>query len=145
MDIKDELTSVKLVLTQQEEVLKKLLRFYPKQEEDEKDASVNALLKLIEKLKTQAHEQDGPQVEEMRPEKQILEEKHVHWDDTAKPRSEEEVAFSREEDDQTPSMAASKGLLTNRELAIDNMDIVKSNIRIVTGMIDQAENVKNEV
>jgi hypothetical protein len=115
MDIQDELNMVKSVLMQQKDVLKKLLRLYPSQEDKEdesqsRDKEKELLLK----------EQDESQSWDKGKEKEQT-GKHVH--------------------PEHPSPT----ILKDRALAHENISIVDNNIRIVAEMIDYAQKVQDEV
>lgn len=170
MDIQDELTIVKTILGQQYDVLKMLLRLYPKRaEEDDGDERgappgsslgnnelmvLQSLVQLLKDRTLPASELKGSM--SFAGPAFINNTGILHNGDTRSPTIDEPLGNSefarkirpngKEKEEQpktTPS--AKRHILQNRDLMYETIGIVENNIRIVTDMLAYAQKVENSV
>ncbi|KAL2192757.1 hypothetical protein P885DRAFT_46914 [Corynascus similis CBS 632.67] len=162
MDIQDELTIVKTILGQQQDVLEKLLRLYPKRNDEGADeegiatvpgglgkGELLVLQNLVQLLRDQT-----PPTElkaSLTPTSAL---KNASQGDTKPlPADEQEIGQlpktlrlkgKEKEVEQPKSAAPVKGnILQNRDLMYETIGIVENNIRIVTDMLAYAQKLEN--
>jgi hypothetical protein len=135
LDIQDELTIVNSVLTQQKEVLEKMLSFYSKE-----DASVSS------DQRDSRRDPDNWRDKGKSPESQLhLKEKQVHWVDQSVNELQGNEKTNPEYGAKIASTTPNQIFLESRALMTENISIVNKNIIVVEDMIKHAEHVTAEV
>lgn len=143
MDIQDELTIVNSVLTQQKEVLQRMLSFYPKKDTSTTTDQRNSQLALDNWY------HDGKSSKSQGAEQKVdvskLKEKQVHWVDQSENELQGNEKNNPDTSTRTASSVANQITFENRALMIENIGIVNKNIMVVKDMTKHAEHVTAEV
>lgn len=143
MDIQDELTIVNSVLTQQKEVLQRMLSFYPKKDTSTTTDQRNSQLTLDNWY------HDGKSSKSQGAEQKVdvskLKEKQVHWVDQSENELQGNEKNNPDTSTRTASSVANQITFENRALMIENIGIVNKNIMVVKDMTKHAEHVTAEV
>ncbi len=174
MDIQDELTIVKTILSQQQDVLKKLMRLYPKKAEEAAEVGENEttlpgglgkgelvmLQNLLQLLKDQSPlpaQEEGrlPATQAPRTAFQAVstgtasDERQPTEGQLPKgqPSKKPRLKGTEKEAEQPKPTAkpAEKKMLKNRDLMYETINIVENNLRVVTDMLAYAGKVESSV
>ncbi len=175
MDIQDELTIVKTILSQQQDVLKNLMRLYPKKAEEAAEEEGNGtvppgglgkgelamlqnLLQLLKDPSAQPAEEQG-----RLPAKRVSRTAFQGGDaptgnasitpnderqptEGQLPKKPRSKGTEKEAEQPKPTKKPiQKNILTNRYLMYETINIVENNLRIVTDMLAYAEKVESSV
>ncbi|KAK4149190.1 hypothetical protein C8A00DRAFT_38221 [Chaetomidium leptoderma] len=173
MDIQDELTIVKTILGQQQDVLEKLLRLYPKKADEDVDEESNTTLPgglgkgelmVLQSLVQLLRDQSAP-AQEKGPlaAKPLLKDPFQRGDvpppgNTSVTLNDEQLpqegqfpikpklkGKEKEVEQPKPTTPVKTNILQNRDLMYETIGIVENNIRIVTDMLAYAEKVESSL
>lgn len=143
IDIQDELTIANSVLTQQKEVLEKMLSFYPK------EATSTTMDQRSSQLTSDNYYRDErssrSQGAEQKEDVSKLKEKQVHWVDQSENALQGNENNNPDASTKTSATSSNQIAFENHTLMIENIGIVNKNIMVVKDMTKHAEHVTAEV
>jgi hypothetical protein len=160
MDIQDELTIVKTILGQQQDVLEKLLRLYPKKADEDADeesklgkGELMVLQSLVQLLRDQAAPSPSPAKPVFRDAFQGRVSGITPTDEQGQEgqfpkRPSLNLKGKEKEGEQPPKPTpppVKTNILQNRDLMYETIGIVENNIRVVADMLAYAEKVESSV
>lgn len=171
MDIQDELTIVKTILSQQLDVLEKFLRLYPKKAEEDVDeetrtpvstslgkSELTVLQNLVQLLKDQVAPpieertpllaKPGPRVSfprDVSPGNEYITPGDEQLQNAQFPKTPRPKGKEKENEPPKPTAPIKMNILQNRDLMYETIGIVENNLRIVADMLAYAEKVERSV
>ncbi|KAG7294401.1 hypothetical protein NEMBOFW57_004472 [Staphylotrichum longicolle] len=173
MDIQDELTIVKTILSQQLDVLEKFLRLYPKKAEEDVDeetrtpvstslgkSELTVLQNLVQLLKDQVSppieertpllSKPGPRASasfrrEVSPGNEYITPSDEQLQNAQFPKTPRPKGKEKETEPPKPTAPIKMNILQNRDLMYETIGIVENNLRIVADMLAYAEKVERSL